>query len=252
MVDRDQHTSPHQAIADDLQTRIKSGDLAPDAQLPHPQELAQQWGCELSAARRALIALRNVGAIYFLSGQGAFVAKNPPLVRTHWDRFQRPHSQPSYRQESERAGMELQIDHATERAEAPAGVAERLGLDEGAPVSETSYAISMGGKPVSFSVAWEPLAITGGTEIELPHEGPHGGKGIVPRFDAIGYAVDLEEEVLQVRMPEPHEEVQLDIPADVPVIQIWQTFWSGDVPVEVAKIIYRADRYEFQYRTTIA
>ncbi|MFG2085432.1 GntR family transcriptional regulator [Spirillospora sp. NPDC048824] len=251
MVDRDQHLSPHQAIADDLQKRIKSGDLGADSPLPSPQELAEQWECELGAARRALIALRNVGAIYFLQGQGAFVAKSPPLVRTHWDRFQRPHSQPAYRQESERAGMELQVEHSTERAEAPAGVAERLGIEEGDPVSETSYLINMGGSPVSFSVAWEPLAITGGTDIEMPHEGPYGGKGIVPRFDAIGYAVDAEEEVLQVRMPEPHEEAQLDMPAGVPVIQIWQTFWSGDTPVEVAKIIYRADRYEFQYRTTI-
>ncbi|SNS48946.1 GntR family transcriptional regulator [Actinomadura mexicana] len=251
MVDRDQQSSPYQAIADDLQSQIKSGDLSPDSPLPSAQELAQRWDCELSAARRALIALRNVGAIYFLAGQGAFVAKNPPLVRTHWDRFQRPHAQPAYRQESDRAGMELHMEHSTERAEAPAGVAERLGIDEGDPVTETSYAISMGGSPVSFSVAWEPLAITGGTEIESPHEGPYRGQGIVPRFDAIGYAVDVEEEVLQVRMPEPHEEAQLDIPAGVPVIQIWQTFWAGDTPVEVAKIIYRADRYEFQYRTKI-
>ncbi|MDL4817753.1 GntR family transcriptional regulator [Actinomadura opuntiae] len=252
MVERDQHNSPHQAILDDLQAKIKSGDLPPDTRLPSEDELAAQWSCEPSAARRALIALRNVGAIYFRRGQGAFVAKNPPLVRTHWDRFQRPHTQPTYRQEADRAGMELQMEHSTERAEAPAGVAERLGIDEGAPVTETSYFISMGGKPVSFSVAWEPLAITGGTDIELPHEGPHGGKGIVPRFDAIGYAVDLEEEVLQVRMPEPHEEIQLEMPAGVPVIQVWQTFWANDVPVEVAKIIFRADRYEFQYRTVIA
>lgn len=252
MVERDQHNSPYQAIVDDLQAKIKSGDLPPDASLPGEPELCERWACEPSAARRALIALRNVGAIYFKRGEGAFVAKNPPLVRTHWDRFQRPHAQPTYRQESARAGMELQMEHSTELVEAPAGVAERLGINEGDPVSETSYAISMGGKPVSFSVAWEPLSITGSTEIERPHDGPHGGKGIVPRFDAIGYSVDLEEEILQIRMPEAHEAIQLDMPKDAPVVQIWQTFWAGDVPVEVAKIIYRADRYEFQYRTTIA
>jgi GntR family transcriptional regulator len=252
MGEPDPHNPQYKAIVDDLQAAIKRGELAPDAQLPSVDELCERWGCLPTVARRALISLRTLGLIYFVQGQGAFVAKDPPLVRVHWDRFQRPHAQPTYRQESARAGMELEVEHATEHVDAPAEVAERLGIDEGDPVSETSYSISMGGQPVSFSVAWEPLAITGGTEIELPHEGPHAGRGIVPRFDAIGVHVDTEEEILQVRMPQPHEALRLDVPEGVPVVQIWQTFWAGDQAVEVAKIIYRADRYEFQYRTTIA
>jgi len=52
-------------------------------------------------------------------------------------------------------------------------------------------------------------------------------------------------------MPKAHEVAQLKVPNGVPVIQIWQIFWAGDVEVEVAKIIYRADRYESQYSTNI-
>ena len=37
----------------------------------------------------------------------------------------------------------------------------------------------------------------------------------------------------------------------VPVIEIWQTFWAGDLAVEVAKITHRADRTEFHFRTII-
>ncbi|WP_329251793.1 GntR family transcriptional regulator [Actinoallomurus sp. NBC_01490] len=252
MGEPDPQNPPFKAIVDDIQGKIKLGELATDAQLPSLQELSEQWGCPSATVRRALIALRSLGLIRFVNGQDAFVVKDPPLVRVHWDRFQRRHDgRPTYRQESARAGMELHVEHETERAEAPAEVAERLGINEGDPVTETSYAISMGGEPVSFSVAWEPLSITEGTAIESPHDGPHSGKGIVPRFDAIGIRVDAEEEFLKVRMPLPHEAIRLGIESDTPVVQIWQTFWAGDVPVEVAKILYRADRYEFQYRTEI-
>lgn len=251
MTERDPHKPLYLVIADDLRSRIKSGELAPDTRLPSEREICEQWECSTITARHAMTALRNVGLVYTIRGKGAFVAQTPPLVRVAPDRFQRPKNRITYRQEAEQAGVELQAEHSTERVEAPAEVAERLGIEEGDPVTETFYKINMKGEPVSISLAWEPLAITGGTEIELPHEGPHADKGIVPRFDAIGLHVDMEEEFLRVRMPEPHEVVQLKVPPGVPVIQIWQTFWAGDVAIEVAKIIYRADRYEFHYRLPI-
>jgi GntR family transcriptional regulator len=251
VTERDPYKPLYLVIADDLRARIKSGELKADTRLPSERELCEQWDCSAITARHAMTALRSEGLIYTVQGKGAFVSKRPPLVRVAPDRFQRNQTRQTFQREAERAGMDLQVEHSTERAEAPAEVAERLGIDEGDPVTETVYKIGMGGEPVSFSVSWEPLAITGGTEIELPHEGPHAGKGIVPRFDAIGQRVDVEEEFLQARMPEPHEAVQLKAPSGVPVIQIWQTFWAGDVAVEVAKIIYRADRYEFHYRLNI-
>ena len=253
MAERDPYKPLYLVIADDLRSKIESGELGPDARLPSEREICEQYGCSTITARHAITELRNTGLIYTHKGKGAFVAPTPPprVVRVAPDRFQRPHNRPTYQQEAERASMELDVEHSTEHVEAPAEVAERLGIEEGAPVTETSYKINMAGQPVSVSVAWEPLAITGGTEIENPHEGPYGGKGIVPRFDAIGYHVDTEEEFLIARLPKPHEIEQLRIPPGVPVIEIWQTFWAGDVAVEVAKIIYRADRYEFHYRLPI-
>lgn len=251
MPERDPYKPLYLVIADDLRGKIKSGELAADARLPSEREICEQWDCSTITARHAMTALRSEGLIYTVRGKGAFVSKNRPLVRVAPDRFQRPHNQPTYRQEAERSGMDMQVDYQTEHVEAPAEVAERLGIEEGDPVTETYYKITMDGEPVSISLAWEPLSITGGTEIERPHEGPHAGQGIVPRFDAIGFHVDTEEEFVRARFPEPHEIVQLKAPPGVPVIQIWQTFWAGDVAVEAAKILYRADRYEFHYRMSI-
>ncbi|MFI6902021.1 GntR family transcriptional regulator [Nonomuraea sp. NPDC050394] len=251
MADHEPYKPLYLQIADDLRARIKSGELAPETRVPSERELCGLWDCSAITARHALTSLRNEGLIYTLKGKGAFVAQRRPLVRVAPDRFQRNNDRAAYRMEAERSAVDIQVEHETERTDAPAEIAERLGISEGDPVVETSYRISMDGEPVSMSVTWEPLAITDGTDIVYPHEGPYAGRGIVPRFDAIGIRVDMEEEFVSARMPEPHEAIHLKCPPGVPVMQIWQTFWAGDVPVEVAKIIFRSDRYEFNYRLPI-
>ncbi|HEU5159530.1 MAG TPA: GntR family transcriptional regulator [Streptosporangiaceae bacterium] len=251
MAERDLYKPLYLVIADDLRARIKSGELKADTRLPSERELCERWDCSAITARHAMTALRSEGLIYTLKGKGAFVSKRPPLVRVSPDRYPRDATRQTFHREGERSGVAVHAEHSTERVEAPAEAAERLGIEEGDPVTETVYKIDMDGEPVSFSVCWEPLAITGGTEIEFPHEGPHAGRGIVPRFDAIGLHVDVKEEFLHARMPEPHEAIRLKAPPGVPVIVIWQTFWAGDVAVEAAKITHRADRYEFHYRTNI-
>ncbi|WP_157247949.1 GntR family transcriptional regulator [Nonomuraea typhae] len=251
MPDQDPHKPMYLVIADDLRGKIKSGALISDARIPSERELCERWNVSAITAKHAITSLRNEGLIYSLKGKGSFVARHRPLVRMAPDRFKRTNTSQAYWSEAEKSGLDIQVEYETELTEAPLEVAERLGIEEGDPVSETSYNISMGGEPVSFSLAWEPLALTGGTAIERPHEGPYAGRGIVPRFDAIGIQVDDEEEIVRARMPEPHEAFRLKCPPGIPVIQMWQTFWAQDIAVEVAKIVYRGDRYEFHYRIPI-
>ncbi|MGH8887085.1 MAG: GntR family transcriptional regulator [Egibacteraceae bacterium] len=239
------------AIADDLRERIRAGELARGDKLPSEREICEQWNVSAITARSALTLLRNEGLVQSVRGKGSFVRKETPLVRRAPERYFRPHNQPTYVQEAERAGQSLDVQHETTRLNAPEHVAERLGIEPGDPVTQTSYSIRMGGQPVSISLAWEPLAITDGTEIELPHEGPHAGRGIVPRFDAIDVHVDEVEEVLDIRMPTPAETRQLEIPAGVPLVEIHQTFRADGTPVETADITFPSDRYQLHYRMEI-
>jgi hypothetical protein len=75
-------------------------------------------------------------------------------------------------------------------------IAERLSINEGDPVTCARYFIRMGNpeQPVTSDLAWESLAIIGGTGIELPHERPHADKGIVDGFSTIGHEVNQVEE----------------------------------------------------------
>jgi GntR family transcriptional regulator len=238
-------------IADHYRQLIKSGDLPGGSKLPSERELCNEWGVSAITARAAVRALRDEGLVYGVRGKGSFVRKTIPLIRDAPRRYWRPHNEATYRHEASKAGRTVEVEHETTQTRASADVAERLGISEGDEVMETSYLITMDQQPISMSLCWEPYALVGGTEIEDPHEGPHAGRGIVPRFDSMGHHVDEVEEVLNVRMPGPAETMQLDIPPGVPVVTIRQTFRAGEVPVETADITFPGDRYELHYRMEI-
>ncbi|MGH3718720.1 MAG: UTRA domain-containing protein [Pseudonocardiaceae bacterium] len=76
------------------------------------------------------------------------------------------------------------------------------------------------------------MAITGGTDIELPHEGPLAARGIVAQFDYIGLRVNEVEEILRIRNATAEEARRLELPANRPVIEITQTFRVANIDVD--------------------
>ncbi|WP_068928123.1 GntR family transcriptional regulator [Planobispora rosea] len=238
-------------IADSIRHKITTGELQGGDRLPSERELCEEFGVSSITARKALETLRSEGLVYGVRGKGTFVRKTKPLRRIAPQRYWRPHSKATYRHEAESAGRVVDVQHSITQETANKEVAARLGIEEGDPVNQITYLIRMDDQPVTASVCWEPLALTGGTPIENPHEGPHANAGIVPRFDAIGIEVDTVEEVLTIRMPDPAESGQLDIPPGVPVVQIKQTFRAGELVVETADIVFPADRYTLEYHMEI-
>jgi GntR family transcriptional regulator len=245
------YTPAYVAIADHFRSRIQSGELARGDKLPSEREITEQWNVSGITARAAINILRGEGLVHSIKGKGVFVRKETPLVRVVPDRYFRPQHKPTYALEAERAGRDVDVQRSTATIAAPDEVAERLAIEPGDEVTQTSYFIRIGGQPVSTSLSWEPLALTRGTDIELPTEGPHANQGIVPRFDAIGHRVTDLEEILACRMPTPAETRQLDIPAGVPIVEIQQTYRADDLPVATVDLTLAADRYELHYRTKI-
>jgi GntR family transcriptional regulator len=119
----------------------------------------------------------------------------------------------------------------------------------------TRYFIRMGNppQPVTMSASWEPQAITGGTDIELPHERPLADRSIVARFNHIGLHVNEVEEILHIRNATAEEARRLELSPNRPVVEITQTFRvagtdvDDDIAVETADIVFAADRYELRY-----
>jgi hypothetical protein len=52
----------------------------------------------------------------------------------------------------------------------------------------TDYRFIADAAPVQLSTSWEPLSITGGTDVEWPEDG--AAVGVVARMDRIGRRID--------------------------------------------------------------
>jgi GntR family transcriptional regulator len=60
-------------VADHLEARIRSGDLAPGARLPGERDLAAEYQVAIGTARRAVEELRQRGLAVTLPAKGTFV-----------------------------------------------------------------------------------------------------------------------------------------------------------------------------------
>lgn len=63
-------------VADDIESRIKSGELRPGARLLSERDLAGYYGVAFHTVRRAMAVLRERGLIETVHGRGTFVKGN--------------------------------------------------------------------------------------------------------------------------------------------------------------------------------
>ena len=67
-------------VAEDIASRIKSGELAPGARLLSERDLAAYYGVAFHTVRHAIEILRERGMVVSIHGRGTFVVDpaNPP------------------------------------------------------------------------------------------------------------------------------------------------------------------------------
>ncbi|WP_203905376.1 hypothetical protein [Virgisporangium aliadipatigenens] len=87
----------------------------------------------------------------------------------------------------------------------------------------TRYVFHSDGEPIQISYSREPLAVTGGTSVEWPEDGP------------------APDEVRDLRLP----------PRSPMMFVIARTYYADGVAVETADIVVPSDRYELVYRTPV-
>lgn len=113
----------------------------------------------------------------------------------------------------------------------------------------TRYRFMADDTPMQLSTSWEPLAITGGTPIELPEDG--AAVGVVARFDHIGIRINQCTEKVTTRAAHPGEAAALSLPLRGPhILAIERTYYADGRPVETADIVL-SNRYELVYHYPI-
>lgn len=242
-------TSKYQYIAGIIREQIDSGEITSGDPVPSVNEISGTYSVARATASAVLQQLKSEGLIDTKPGARSVVRSSVPLARIVPQRYYRPHHMPTWAREAERSGKTVHVAHESTRVTAPPHIAERLDIPGDAEVIATRYLITMDDQPVSMSMAYEPYALVGGTDIERPHEGSMAGRGIVPRFDAIGVEATDIHEALRFRRATADE---ADALLTEFVVSVQQTFRvDTGLPIETADIVFAAELYEFHYNSEI-
>jgi GntR family transcriptional regulator len=239
-------------IAADLRAQIVSGELPAGARLPTETALMARYGVSRTVAKQAILVLKGEGRVEGRQGSGVYVRHIHRLTREAHRRDMRHQlGQTSpFARDTERGGHRASWEHRSERGIALPDIALRLEIEPDDPVMTTIYRFLADEVPIQLSTSWEPLAITGGTPVELPEEG--AAVGVVARMDLIGVHIDQCVEKVTARPAHPAEIEALDLhPRGGHLLIIERTYYAGDRPVETADIVFPGDRYELTYRYPI-
>lgn len=237
----------YQRIADDLRRRIDDGALPVGTRIPPRSELKQVYRASDQTVDRAVRVLKAAGYAEGQFGRGVFVADRAALgtlLRT----TSAVDSPFAARISSGDGPCDLLWEAHSSSTTATPKVAERLAMDVGGPVMCTSYEYLADRQPLQLSTSWEPLALTGGTDVVHPERGPYARRGVRGRFAAIGIRVVRAAELVGSRPATSPESEALGCSPGQCVTVVERTHYdAAGRPVETSDTVLRADRWRLEY-----
>lgn len=238
---------PYRHIADDLRSRILSGELGPGDQVPSENVLAARHGVAPETARRALSVLAAEGLTEARRGAGTKVRAFRPIVRRGTKRVAR--SQWGEGLSIWQADLDQRPMAAdgvvVQEQPCPAHVADALGLAAGDPVVVRDRRYLVEGEPVMLATSYLPARIAAGTPIAEADTGPGG---TYARLDDLGHGPVWFKEQVRFRAALPEEAGALGLPAGAPVALLVRfAFAAEGAPVEVNEMTLDASRYVLEW-----
>ncbi|MEV4321466.1 GntR family transcriptional regulator [Microbispora rosea] len=236
----------YERIATVLRDKILVGELGAGAQLPTQAAISEEFQVSRAVARQTLDLLEAEGLIDRVQGGRAVVRRYQPLLRRSALHYRTDPGAP-FAEEALATERVPRYSHHTFPDRAGPEVAKRLRISVGDEVMRTMYTSFADDQPLMLVDSFEPLAITRGTPIERPEEGPLLGAGIVDRFTSIGMRPTAIVERLRSRMPRPSEVEKLELRPGTPITEIARISYCGETPIETADLLLAADQYELEY-----
>lgn len=244
----------YRQIGDWIHAAIDTGLLQPDMKLPSESELMRRFDTTRTTVRRAVKSLVDEGRVRTERGVGAFVRQSvrpDALIRRPYDRMARHHyvdegRSPLYVDaESQALAPEAVQQDMVDLDEVAASnrIAQWLGVTPGTAVFRRRRRLWMGRLPTQLASSYLPLDVAQG-----PLRRPRTGEGGThARIEELGFRLTRFVERLSVRMPDPYELRTLRLDVGVPVVDLIQTSYAGDRPVECFVAVIAGDRYVYKY-----
>jgi GntR family transcriptional regulator len=146
-------TSLARRLAEDVRSRIMSGEYAPGERLPSEAELVRHYEVSRVTVRTALRTLEAQGLVDVRHGSGSFVSDFGAGIRAGLQELRSISD--TIREMGHEPGMER---HAMQRRPATVTEAAKLGVDAGTEVLAVERMILADGQAVAFSYDVVPLA----------------------------------------------------------------------------------------------
>src|ERR1700733_6889086 len=167
-------------VLEDLRMRIREGILTPGSKVPSRNAIIARYGVGETAAKNALQVLAAEGLIEARAGSGSYVRLPPVSRHLEHDRLHFPGS--PFGLDAAGPARMVTWQHQTEGLVPPPSPARLLGVAADALVSATHSLLIADGEPVQLATSYEPAALTEGTAVALPEEGPLAGRGVTERM----------------------------------------------------------------------
>ncbi len=243
----------YRQIAEDLRTRIESGELAAGSQLPTELELRDRYNASRNTVRDAIKWLTNLGLVVTRPGQGTFVIEDmdPFVTKLSGDPktgFGGGEGTRFLSEVSERNRKPTTSPIQVEIQEAVPEIAEKLGRPTGTEVILRHEKRFIDGTPWSMQTSFYPMefADRGAEKLSRPRNIDEGAVQYLAdklHIYQVGY-----RDWFVVRAPDPTETDFFRLPADgrTSIVEISRTAYDGNgQPMRVTVTVYPADRNQF-------
>jgi len=240
----------YRQIADELRTKIESGELAQGSQLATEVELRDQYNASRNTVRDAIKWLTTLDLVETRPGQGTFVVeKVTPFVTTLTVNPGGGGTE-IYQSEVKASGRKpTDSEPRVEIQQATSVVAKTLRLDESGQVVSRHQQRFIDGTPWSLQTTFYPMSLVerGATRLILPTNITEGAVAYLASecdLKQVGY-----RDTISVRPPDENEARFFRLPADgrISVSEIHRVGFdeNGD-RIRLTITVYPADRNRFR------
>lgn len=220
-----------------IRHRINSGLYRPGTQIPSEYELCQQLTVSRVTLREALRELVRERLLVKVQGKGTFVSSNPPTRLA-------PVRYAGFLEELQDRVRKLRVTDV-EVAQVPATPELRTTLQLNAATSEVTQIRRLrhlDDEPFSYTLNYLPSEI--GARIRTKDLYSHPLLKILQ--EDLNIPILRARETIEAAPADPETARRLNIPMLHPVLHMTRVMYtSGDRPLELVDIYYRADKYHY-------
>lgn len=240
--------SRYQDIASKIRERIEGGEWEPGARLPRLDDLAAEYSANRDTVGRAIAVLETEGYVWAVQGRGIAVRYGTMRPRRPRGDLVKRNEQATGYSFPSASSKEVWVRHG-KAVNAPAPlddprIAKLLGVKPGTEVLRRFRVTGPASEaPFQINISWiHPRVADIVADVDA---NPAAGEWLY-RLEKAGHWPISWMEIHRARMPSKEEAALLEIPTNLPVLEVVRIGTSGadDQPVEVTEYVVASDRVE--------